>query len=73
VKEAGKHHGVKGVRRMIAQTYREATGKPLPKVAGAEVRNLVIQAMADQETERYSGREARVVNPPKLIEALQHH
>jgi hypothetical protein len=73
VKEAGKHHGVKGVRRMIAQTYREATGKPLPKVAEAEVRNLVIQAMADQETERYSGREARVVNPPKLIEALQHH
>ena len=66
-----KRQGADGVRKMLATTYREATGKPLPEVGEMELRELMIEVMIDHETERYAGREARIVNPLRLMEALQ--
>jgi hypothetical protein len=71
VAEARKRHGPKGVRRLLAATYREATGKPLPNVGEAELRERMIEVVTDRDTKRYSGREAAVVNPAGLIAALQ--
>jgi len=68
--EARNRQNAEGVQRMLTAKYREATGKPAPEVSEAEFRDLMIEVMADQETKRYTGREARIVTPLKLMEAL---
>jgi hypothetical protein len=70
VAEARNRQNAEGVRRMLTAKYREATGKPAPEVSEAEFRDLMIDVMVDQEVKRNAGREARIVNPVKLMEAL---
>ncbi len=68
------------LRQTLMAKYQEATGKPAPEVSDAELRDMMIELMTDQEIRRPAApaapaptevKAARVVNPRALIEALQ--
>jgi len=71
VGEVKKREGAENVKRQLEIKYQMLAGKPAPEVSDAELRDLLIELMTDDAMQRSTGRKAKIVNPVKLIQALQ--